>query len=418
MLPIQILVNSMTKNNIKKMKLNIKNFLINPKTILLLYLCLTIIVTAQSILSGSKKFEKCTLGYKESTREYTHYNNYIIFKQSYFHLKEGKDLYKYYLEEHADLYKYTPSFAIFMGILAYFPDFIGLCLWNLLNAIILFLAIKYIPSLTMKNKCLILLFILVELVTSMRNSQSNGLITGLIILTFVFLERNQYFLASLSIVLCIFIKIFGIVAFVIFLFYPKKLKLLLYTLLCFVGVFSLPLLVVNFEQLKILYSSWFSLLSQDHAVNYGYSVMGLLKIWFNVEIPKNIIVLVGIFLFCLPLIRIKQYQNFHFRLLTLSSVLIWVVIFNHKAESPTFIIAVTGVATWFFSQEMKKENLTLLFIAFIFTSLSPTDIFPRFIKDQFFLPYLIKVVPCILIWLKIIYEMTLLQFKPELNSGI
>jgi hypothetical protein len=67
---------------------------------------------------------------------------------------------------------------------------------------------------------------------------------------------------------------------------------------------------------------------------------------------------------------------------------------------------------------MKKENLTLLFIAFIFTSLSPTDIFPRFIKDQFFLPYLIKVVPCILIWLKIIYEMTLLQFKPELNSGI
>ena len=72
-----------------------------------------------------------------------------------------------------------------------------------------------------------------------------------------------------------------------------------------------------------------------------------------------------------------------------------------------------GVALWYFPQLRKTENLVLLIIAYVFTSLSPTEIFPRFIKQNFIVPYEIKVVPCIIIWFKIQYELLFSKYLPE-----
>ena len=85
---------------------------------------------------------------------------------------------------------------------------------------------------------------------------------------------------------------------------------------------------------------------------------------------------------------------------------IWVVIFNHKAESSSYIIAMAGVALWYFPQQPTHVNTVLVCLAFVFTSLSPTDIFPRALSSAIFVPYAIKVVPCILIWGKVTYELT------------
>jgi hypothetical protein len=51
----------------------------------------------------------------------------------------------------------------------------------------------------------------------------------------------------------------------------------------------------------------------------------------------------------------------------------------------------------------------------VFTSLSPTDLFPRFIRKGILEPYVVKAVPCILIWAKIIWEM--LFNKPSLKEA-
>jgi len=64
----------------------------------------------------------------------------------------------------------------------------------------------------------------------------------------------------------------------------------------------------------------------------------------------------------------------------------------------------------------KKENLALLVLALIFTRLSSTDHFPKFIGDQWIFPYLIKVVPCILIWIKILYDMMAGNIAPRLGE--
>ncbi len=121
----------------------------------------------------------------------------------------------------------------------------------------------------------------------------------------------------------------------------------------------------------------------------------------------------GILAFLLPFSRFRMYKDKGFQFLLLCSVLLWIVIFNHKAESPTFIIAMAGVALWFVYSEKTKINIVLFISAFILVSLSPTDLFPRYLREEFVNPYVLKAFPCILIWFKIIYDMLVLQPQPR-----
>jgi hypothetical protein len=237
------------------------------------------------------------------------------------------------------------------------------------------------------------------------------------ILAFGFLERRHYLWAAFCLVFSIYIKLFGLVALVLFLFYPQKWKLALYTGGWTAILLVLPLVVVDAGQLQLLYRSWLHLLGQDHSVAYGLSVMGWLKTWFHLELPKIGVLAGGVLLLLLPFTRFRLYRDYHFRLWVLASMLIWVVIFNHMAESPSFIIAMSGVGLWYFSQPRKTENLVLFVLAVIFTMLSPTDLFPKFIRKEFFKPYVIKAVPCILVWLKISYELMFVDFtSPEVRD--
>ncbi|MCK9423392.1 MAG: DUF2029 domain-containing protein [Bacteroidales bacterium] len=344
----------------------------------------------------------------------SNYGNYTIFKQAWLHLINGKDLYLAYPHEQFDLFKYSPSFAVFFSLFAYLPDTIGLPLWCLLNAFILFFSIKSLPEFSNRRKNLILLFITLELITSLQNSQSNALMAGLLIFSFVFLERRNYLVAALLLVLSVYIKLFGIIALVLFIFYPGKWKLVLYTLFWGSVMFWLPLPFTGFDQLKFLYISWGKMLSADFSASLGFSVMGWLTSWFHLYIPKMIVVIAGALAGVIPLFYRKHYSMYTFRLFMLASLLIWVIIFNHKAESPTFIIAMSGVAIWLFARKMSTVNLILGILALLFTSLSTTELFMPF-RDIVTEPYVLKAVPCIIIWGKIIFDMS--TFSNETKPG-
>lgn len=362
-----------------------------------------IAVSAQRLLLEPKTFE-------DGGIEYTNYNNYKIFKQSFFHLTEGKDLYQAYPAEHWDYFKYSPAFALLMAPLAVLPDAIGLTLWNLLNALVLFFALWSFSSVSVKKKLLVFTLVIIELITSLQNSQSNGLIAGLIIFAFREMEKGRAHTASLFIMTTVFIKIFGLVALLLFMFYPRKMRSIVLTAGWTAVFFFLPLLVFSWAELKAQYSSWLLILQNDHSLSTGLSVSGWLISWFGIG-NKNLQLAAGTMILLIPLIRVNYYRFLHFRYLYLSSVLIWMVIFNYKAESPTFVIAVSGVAIWFFMQKFKIENLVLLILVVIFTILSPTDIFPVSFRKEFIQPYVLKVVPCILVWIKITID--LIFFKPE-----
>ena len=334
----------------------------------------------------------------------TYYNNFLIIKQSFYHLIGNKDLYQLYPGEYFDYYKYSPSFALVMAPIAFLPNVPGLFLWNLLNVLVLFFALLKLPGQTDRTRLFLLGFILPALITSLQNSQSNCLIAGLLIFSFILLEKKQIAFASLLIVFTIFIKIFGIVALSLFLFYPHKLKAVFYTILWMIILAILPLMVVSFSQLIHLYQSWSYLLTNDQQSSWGISVSGLLHAIFDFKFKTGIL-LAGVVLFCLPLLKYRFFSDLKFRLFFLSSMLIWTVIFNHKAESPTFIIAITGVAIWFFSQKLKTVNVILVILAFFLSVLSPTDLFPAVIRKNLIAPYNLMALPCILIWLKIIFDL-------------
>jgi hypothetical protein len=368
-----------------------------------------IIILISIIVSLQHYFYIPPAGSVDSIYHYTHYNNYLIFRQSFFHLIQHKDLYALYPAEYYDLYKYSPTFSLLMAPFVYLPDLAGVIAWNVLNGIVLFYAFRLFPFINDNKRIFAIGFILVEAMTSLMISESNCLIAGLFILAYLFMEKSWLGLATLLIMLSVFIKPFGLAELSLFLFFPGKLRAVLYSFLWFILLLVLPLLFISSHELILLYRSWYYMIIHDHAISYGLSVGGWLHSWFGVE-SKIGILLAGIILFMIPLVRYKSYKYKTFRQLFLAFLLIWVVLFNHKAESPGFIIAISGVAIWF-SQSYSKFNLTLLIISFVFTILSPSDLFPGSIRNGFFIPYSIKVVPCIIIWVKILFELLTKDFS-------
>lgn len=376
------------------MPVSLEKIVSRSQNILLLYLLLGLAASAQLFVSGTKTYQDGGLAYRA-------YNNYVIFKQSFVHLKSHLDLYVLYPAEHWDLFKYTPTFAAFFGLFHAVPDWMGLSAWNLLNALVLLGSVYYLPWLNARQKGLVLLLLIPELMTSLQNQQSNALIAGLLIFAFGLMERGKVALATLAVVSAAFIKLFGIVGFCFFIFYPQKWKSGTYALAWSILLGLTPLVFIDIAQYQVLWKSYGILLSNDHSLSAGLSVMGWLQTWFHWSPGKNEVVLIGALLLLLPLLQWKAYPDGAFRLRMLLSVLIWVVVFNHMAESPTYIIAMSGVVIWWVVYGQGHTDNLLFLAAMAFTSLSPTDIFPADLRESWVKPYVLKAVPCILIWIKI-----------------
>jgi len=378
------------------------NFLSRKKVILIVYILITIAASVVQYSRGEKKF---------GDKAYTEINNYIIFKQSYFHLIHDQDLYKLYPDEHWDFYKYSPTFALSMGVLAYFPNVVSLTIWNLANSLLLFYALSKIELISENKKNILLWVVLPELVISTQNSQSNGLTAALMIMTYNYFEQNKISWAALTAVLGFFIKIYGGFAALLFIFHPNKSKFISWCFFFFGILFCLPLFVLEPSELIFLYKSWLHLLQFDANTSVGLSVAGWLQSWFNLTPPKTGIIIAGAIAACLPLLRSGLFSDKTYRLIYFTSLMIWIIIFNHKSESPTFIIAIAGAAIWYFSTARNKIHTTLFILAFVFSSLSPTDIFPAFVRTNLVIPYVLKVVPFIAIWGVMMWEMVSYKSK-------
>ncbi len=380
------------------MKSSILKLLYKPITIYIIGSILAIGLSMQSYYAPKKDF-----GTGNSI--YTSYNNYLIFKNSFQHLKEEQNLYVHYMNEQWDLYKYTPTFSLFMGIFYAFPDLIGLILWNLLNVLMLVWGLSKLPMSNSKMYLWIFGFVLIELITSTQNTQSNALIVGLILAAYSMMNEKKYIPAILLISFAVFIKPFAIFAFLLLLFFPAWYQHFAMIILINIGFLLAPLVLVSSEYLIEAYSSWIDLLLMDHGDKIGYSVMGWLKSWFGFEMNKMLLLVLGLISLLVPLVRMKYYRSKYFQLNYLALILIWMVIFNHMAESPTFVIAVTGVGIWFFMSQKSILDYILMGLVVVFTILIATDLFPKSIRESIMEPYAIKGIPCILVYGKILWDL-------------
>ncbi|SDM09280.1 glycosyltransferase family 87 protein [Siphonobacter aquaeclarae] len=368
-----------------------KAFFSKECVVLGMYVLLSLIIGIQHYVQGPRE-----------------YNNFIIFRESFHHLLEGTNLYVPYPSEYYDLFLYHPTFSVLFSPFAVMPVWMGIILWLTVCSLAVFYAIRELP-IQANQKVFFWWFVFIELNTSLHNQQTNPLIAALGLLTFVFLERNRPGWAALFPVLAFCIKGYGIVFAGMALFYPQLWRYILSSVFWMVILSLLPVPFVGWSRLMEVYQDWGNCLVDDHKVNFGFSVMGLLKVAFPSYTSVLPVQAAGVvFLLFTWLLYWKNGQTtVEGRFLLLGYLFLWVILFNHASESPTYIIAVQGAAIWYLlTKEILSPWSTILIICvFFFSILAPTDVYPVSWRQHFFRPYLIKVIPVSLIWFVLQFQL-------------
>ena len=301
------------------------------------------------------------------------------------------------------------------------PDGLGALLWNVTNVLILLWGIYSLP-ISLNKRTIIAWICAHETLTALFSFQFNIALTGLILLSFSYLIKKKEIQSAFFIAIGTLVKLYGIVGLAFFFFTKNKLKFIIGCFIAFVVLFALPMVISSPAFVIQSYSDWYHSLAHKNDLNASLtsfqdiSLMGIVRrATGNINIPNAPFLLVGLVLFGLPYLRIKQYKHLGFRLMLLASTLIFTVIFSSGSESPTYIIAFAGIAIWFMVQQNPKKGwiIALFIFAFILTSLSPTDIFPRSVKE-FIRLYSLKALPCVIIWLTIVYQMMKEDFESYL----
>ena len=127
------------------------------------------------------------------------------------------------------------------------------------------------------------------------------------------------------------------------------------------------------------------------------------------------IIIAGLILFCIPYLRFSQYKNMAFRQTFLASVLMFVVLFSTGSESSGYITPFVGIVIWYTAAPWQRNgwDIALLVFAFILSSMSPSDLFPAYLRKEWVQPYALKALPITLIWLKLCYEMYTKDYASE-----
>ena len=348
-------------------------------------------------------------------------NNFLIFRWSFLNLASGHDMYAAQPAHHTDLYKYSPSFAVLFAPFALIPFALSLALWDALNALLLFVAVeRLLPN---RQAAIALGVIYLEVLRSMQRSQSNSLVTALVILAFLAFERRRQLGAASAIAIGAAVKIFPLAALALAIFYPRRIRFALLMTGAMVVVLALPLLVVTPGELAAQYQSWRAVEASD-ALSVGGGgggglyggVMQQLRLLFGVNWPNWPVQLAGTLLLLAPLARWRNWSSLDFRMRFLAALLVFMVIFNHQSESPSFVIAVTGIAIWFVTTPRNWWHSTVMVLTILVVSISSTDVTPRSWQQHFFVHYRLKTIPCTLAWLTMMWE--LLAFRrSEIGEG-
>jgi hypothetical protein len=342
--------------------------------------------------------------------------NYVIFKTASQRLLHGENLYDYiHYKIIWDKFFYTPQFALFFAPFTYIPASVSIFLWLALGALLFYVALQKLP-LNNSQKTILFFIALIDLINSLQNLQTNALNTALMLFIFICLSSNKPLWAALCVAICLSIKIYPAAVGLLFIFYPNKLKFLFWSALFTVTLFAIPLLILPKEYYFSSLENWMKAVSEDASDKFianSPSLIGINYTWLSKPLNHFYIQLTGLLLVFVPLIKLlKKQTDKNFVLLYLSFIMLFVVIFNHAAESPTYVIAITGTAIWYVVSPESLTNHILLAILFIACILLPTDIYPQWLRKEYFMPLKIRVVPCLLIWIKLFYE--LLIYKKEI----
>lgn len=383
------------------MKDKFLKILLNPKYIFGVYLIIAVATALSKYFRGSYAI-----------------NNYLIFKSVFFNTRDQTNLFTEYPDRFFDMNHYGVFFSLLIAPFALMPDWLGITLWNAANTFIFIYAIHKLPF-SHAKKALFALFCLQEYITAALSLQFNIALTGLLLLSAVYIYERKETKSVTAVLIGVFVKIYGIVGLSQFFFIKNKTKFIVSGLIIAGVFFVLPMVYSSPQFVVQCYSDWYQSIIEKNSANQtlgnmqDISLMGFFRrILGDASISNIVFLAFGLPLFALPYIRIQQYKNYAFQLMILASTLLFLVLFSSSSESPTYIIAVTGVLIWFFLQKERTPFIIgLLVFVIIFTCFSTSDLFPKFVKKNYIIKYSLKAVPCIVIWIRVIYELMTKDFE-------
>lgn len=339
-------------------------------------------------------------------------NNFLIFRGVFWHAWNGTSLYAPYPQEYFDTNHYGPLFSLVIAPFAVEPLFVGLLLWLIALSMFLYVAIRK-SQFTKYQQLFILWFCAHELLTALYMQQFNIAIAAIILLSYYCIEREKDFWAAFFIMLGTFVKLYGIVGLAFFFFSKHKGKFIGAVVFWAIVLFVAPMVFHGPDYIIQQYQEWHESLMYKNADNMfgsgtNISLLGLIRKISHCATYSDLwIILPGLVMFGIPYLRISQYNHVAFRQTLLASVLMFVVLFSTGSESSGYIIPFVGIVIWYTAAPWQRKgwDVALLVFAFILSSMSPSDLFPAYLRKEWVQPYALKALPITLIWLKLCYEM-------------
>ena len=353
------------------------------------------------------------------------HNNFLIFRGVFWHTLQKLSLYDFYPKEYNDHNHYGPIFSLVIAPFAVVPDALGLLGWLVVLALGMYYAVRRLP-LEEGRQIFLYWFCAHEVLTALQMQQFNIAIAAIIVGSFAAIEKGREVTAAFLIVLGTFVKLYGVVGLAFFFFVKRKPRFILaligWSVVCFVA----PMLISSPEYVLGQYVEWYERLAAKNGENtfalmQNISLLGMIrKISGSAAYSDLWVILPGLALFGLPYLRFSQYRHLAFRYGILSSVLLFVVLFSTGSESSTYIIPFAGIALWYVTSPWKRTgwDVALMVFAFVLSSLSPSDLFPRSLREAYVLPYALKALPPTLIWLRLSYELLTRDYAPSEKSYI
>ena len=347
-------------------------------------------------------------------------NNFLIYRGSFWNAVRGWNLYMPNPAEYGDLHHYGPFFSLLFAPFAIVPKWLGLLMWGFALTLFLYWAIRR-SQFTKYQQLFILWFCAHEMLTALYMQQFNIAIAATILLAYYLIEKEKDFWAAFFIMMGTFVKVYSIVGLAFFFFSKHKGRLIVSLAFWAVVMFVAPMPFFHgWDYIVGQYGEWYVSLANknmENTVNImnNISLLGMVHrisgVWFN----DLWMIVPGLILFSLPYLRRDQYQYVAFRQTLLASVLMFVLLFSTGSESSGYIIALIGVVVWYTAApwERSKWDVALMVFVFILSSMSPSDLFPAYLRKTYVQPYALKALPVTIVWLKLCYEMLTRDYASE-----
>lgn len=194
---------------------------------------------------------------------------------------DGVSLYAPYPAEYNDVNHYGPFFSLVIAPFAVLPQFLGLLLWNIALAMLLYVAIRR-SQFTRYQQVFILWFCAHELLTALFMQQFNVAIAAIILLSYFFIEKEKDFWAACMIMLGTFVKLYGIVGLAFFFFSKHKGKFIGSLIFWAVVMFIAPMVFHGPDYLIGQYQEWYESLTSKNTDNMfstttNVSLLGMVR---------------------------------------------------------------------------------------------------------------------------------------------